>query len=471
MLRFRGTGFPFMEGRGRSVMYRSQNDPQKCTDRRAERRALLLKWGIYWLVVLGVYLTASLVFRSFVLYAPVPILAAVHCAIRLLLRPLIRTISNVRVRKWTTVLANLCSVSVVILLFFWLIESGSAYNNFYIDSLSYEGFSHRSEVSYDAETGVYTLKATVESFRILQLTDIHLCGSLTTVTNDRKALGACYTIIKETQPDLIVLTGDIVYPIPIQSFSRDNLVPIYQFGTFMNQIGIPWAMVYGNHDTEAVAIYDERAFSGIFKHLLDQPDCPMLYAEKQPDIYGRYNQYLRIENADGSLNRMLFLVDSNDYVNGESTVNEYDSVHPDQLQWYAETIDRLSDEEGRTVPSFVFMHIPFRAFADAQAALDAGNPDARYLFGENGEGVSCSDADSGFFDLILEKGSTDAVFVGHDHLNHLAVNYKGVDLVYSRSIDYIAYPGIAKETGHRGGTLIVLSPDGSYTVESVVYPK
>lgn len=461
MLLFRGIGFPFF----------SEKERHATVNMHTERRTLLLKWGIYWVVVLGIYLTASLVFRSFVLYAPVPILAAVHCVIRLLLRPPFRKISSVRMRRIATLLANLCSVALTLLLCFWLIESGSDYNNAYIDSLSYEGFSHRSEVSYDGGTGVYTLRATGDSFRILQLTDIHLCGSLTTVTNDRKALDACYAIIRETQPDLIIVTGDIVYPIPIQSFSRDNLVPIYQFGTFMNRIGIPWAMVYGNHDTEAVALYDSRALSGIFSHFRDQADSPMLYADKQPDIYGRYNQYLRIENADGSLNRVLFLVDSNDYAGGSDSINKYDSVHPDQLQWYAETIDLLSDEEGRTVPSFVFMHIPFRAFADAKAALDAGSPDARYLFGENGEGVSCPDEDSGFFDLILEKGSTDAVFVGHDHLNCLAVNYQGVDLVYSRSIDYIAYPGIAKTTGHRGGTLIVLSPDRSYTLESVAYPN
>ena len=85
--------------------------------------------------------------------------------------------------------------------------------------------------------------------------------------------------------------------------------------------------------------------------------------------------------------------------------------------------------------------------------------------------MSHPDRDSGFFDLILEKGSTEAVFVGHDHLNQLAVNYKGVDLVYSRSIDYIAYPGIAKETDQRGGTLIVLSQDGGYTIESVAYTE
>ena len=197
----------------------------------------------------------------------------------------------------------------------------------------------------------------------------------------------------------------------------------------------------------------------------------MLYADKQPEIYGRYNQYLRIENPDGSLNRIVFLVDSNDYVEGSKTINDYDSIHSDQMQWYSDTIDLVSAEEGRTVPSFVFMHIPLPEFADAVTALEQGDPDAVYLFGENGEDVSYSDHDSGFFDLILEKGSTEAVFVGHDHLNNMAVNYKGVDLVYSKSIDYIAYPGISESSAQRGATLIVLAQDGSYTMEQLDYAE
>lgn len=225
--------------------------------------------------------------------------------------------------------------------------------------------------------------------------------------------------------------------------------------------------MYGNHDTEAIANYDASTFLGIYYHFSQQFDCPMLYSEKQPNVYGRYNQYLRLENKDGSLNRIAFLVDSNDYVKGAAAVAEYDSVHPDQIKWYADTIDAVSSEQGRIIPSFVFMHIPFQEFADARAALDSGSDDAVYLFGENGEDVSCPERNSGFFDEILRKGSTDAVFVGHDHLNNMGIKYKGVDLVYSKSIDYITYPGIAQMTEQRGATLITVLPGGEYTIEQV----
>ena len=278
-------------------------------------------------------------------------------------------------------------------------------------------------------------------------------------------------MIREAQPDLILVTGDIAYTIPIQTFSRDNLLPIYQFCTFMNNTGIPWAMVYGNHDTEAAAGCTAEELSRLYQeYFLRQPDCPMLYADVQPDIYGRYNQYIRVENPDGSLNRLLFLVDSNDYVQG-ADAKKYDSVHADQIAWYAGTIDEVSAQEGRLVPSFVFMHIPFRAYADAYDALQDGSPEAQYLFGANNEAVSHPDHDSGFFDCIVDKSSTQAVFVGHDHVNYLGVRYRGVDLVYSKSIDYIAYPGISKMTDQRGATLITLTSDGSYTIEQLDYTE
>lgn len=70
-----------------------------------------------------------------------------------------------------------------------------------------------------------------------------------------------------------------------------------------------------------------------------------------------------------------------------------------------------------------------------------------------------------FFGAILQKQSAQAVFVGHDHLNNLGVKYKGVDLIYGKSIDYIAYPRIASQTAQRGGTLITVLSDGYMTCQ------
>lgn len=431
----------------------------------SEKNMAVIRWSLYWILILSAYTVASIICDDFIIYLPIPILACLNFALRILLNLPFRRIESKKTKRIIRIVISAITLSATVVLYENIITIGSEYNNQYIESLDYSVFSHNSEVAYNHTNGVYSIKGTKDQIKVLQLTDIHLCGSITTVETDKKAFNACYELIKEAQPDLIIVTGDIVYPV----FSRNNLKPIYQFCSFMNNIGIPWAMVYGNHDTEAVASYDKKSLEGLFRYFKEETNCPMLYTDNQPDVYGRYNQYLRIENADGSLNKLFFLVDSNDYVTNYNKVNEYDSVHEDQIQWYSETIDSVSAEEGNMVKSFVFMHIPFEEFSDAEEELKAGGSDAVYLFGGNGEKVCYPTKNTGFFSVILSKKSTEAVFVGHDHLNNMGIKYKGVDLVYSKSIDYIAYPGIAKLTQQRGATLITLSQNGNYKIEQVDY--
>lgn len=53
-------------------------------------------------------------------------------------------------------------------------------------------------------------------------------------------------------------------------------------------------------------------------------------------------------------------------------------------------------------------------------------------------------------------------FCGHDHLNNMSLEYKGVRLTYGYSIDYLAYGGIDEKYTQRGCTVIALRPDGSF---------
>lgn len=65
-------------------------------------------------------------------------------------------------------------------------------------------------------------------------------------------------------------------------------------------------------------------------------------------------------------------------------------------------------------------------------------------------------------------GSTKAIFCGHDHLNDFSVEYYGVRLTFSKSIDYTAYAfqGIAEKTEQRGGTIISVSESGSFEISA-----
>ena len=327
----------------------------------------------------------------------------------------------------------------------------------------------RCPIRYDAETGVYTLTAQSGDFRILHLTDIHLGGSLYSYRKDIKALKACYAEIEYTRPDLVIVTGDLCFPLGIMSMSLNNSAPVYQFAAFMRNLGIPWAFTYGNHDTESLATLKKQELNEVYKSLSYETSGTLLYPYVQPEITGRNNQMIEVRNADGSLNTALFLIDSNAYT-GEG-INVYDYIHDDQVAWYADQVKRLQNAEGEQISSMAFFHIPLQQYRTAYELYESGSDEATYFFGENGEKmidkVCCSDYPSSLFDRMLELGSTKAVFCGHDHYNNMSLEYQGIRLTYGMSIDYLAMPGIENDTAQRGAELITLHPDSTWDLEQI----
>ena len=329
----------------------------------------------------------------------------------------------------------------------------------------YEG---RSQISYDDSTGVYTITKNRDDFRILQLTDIHLGGSISSYNNDMKALQACYDLISYTKPDLVVVTGDLTYPVGLSSFSLNNSAPVMQFAAFMRNMGVPWAFTYGNHDTEAMAATNEHSLNEIYKSLSYKTSKTLLYPYVQPEIMGRNNQLIEIREQDGSLCYGLFLIDSNAYVG--KGFSDYDCIRDDQVEWYRQNVLKLEAEAGHTVPSLCFFHISLQEYRTAYELYESGSNEVKYYFGELGEGyVCCSEYPSKLFDTAYELGSTKGFFCGHDHYNNISLEYKGMRLTYGMSIDYLVYPGIARETKQRGATVIDLGKDGSMSIEQVPY--
>lgn len=336
----------------------------------------------------------------------------------------------------------------------------------YISTVSEVG--HRENgIVYDEDTGVYTIVAEEDSLRILQLTDIHLGGSVLSVFEDKKALEACYRLIRETQPDLVVVTGDLVFPMGIMSFSFNNHAPIIQFANFMRNVGIPWAFTYGNHDTEALATLDRAEVDRLMKSLSYKTSKNLLYPYVQPDVYGRSNQVIEVQASDGKLMQALFLIDSNDYVEAGG-INEYDYIHDDQVEWYQRTVKSLSKREGENVPSMIFTHIPLQEYKEANDLYEGGSSKVTYYYGTLGERmidkICCSKYKSKLFDTAVGLGSTQAIFCGHDHYNNQSLEYKGIRLTYGYSIDYLAMPGIEDDIEQRGATLVTVGKDGAYTI-------
>ena len=83
--------------------------------------------------------------------------------------------------------------------------------------------------------------------------------------------------------------------------------------------------------------------------------------------------------------------------------------------------------------------------------------------------MASSRVNSGLFDRAVRLGSTMAMFCGHDHLNDYQVEYQGIRLVYGKSIDYVAYPGIEQQTQQSGATQIEIGPKGNLEVIPVAF--
>jgi len=342
----------------------------------------------------------------------------------------------------------------------------------YINSVPniYDG---KSIISYDEATGIYTITKPDGDFKLLQLTDIHLGGGVLSYDKDIKALEAVYELIDRTRPDFVIVTGDLVFPVGYASFSFNNSAPVQQFAAFMRNLGIPWAFTYGNHDTESYAATTENDLNALYKKLSWKTSKTLLYPYVQPDITGRNNQLIELRNSDGSMNNALFLIDSNAYTG--KGFNKYDFIHDDQVEWYKEQILRIESEEGHVVPSMVFFHIPLQEYKEAYELYEAGSDEVTYYFGSNDEEmmdkVCCSEYPSKLFDTAKELGSTTGFFCGHDHYNNMSLGYEGMRLTYGMSIDYLAMPGIARDTKQRGATLIIIHDDGSTDIEQVPLGK
>ena len=318
------------------------------------------------------------------------------------------------------------------------------------------------------EDGVYTFY-TDEEFKILQLTDVHIGGGAFSIGKDRKALDAVATLIKRVKPDLVVVTGDIVYPVPFQSGTLDNRRESELFISLMDTLGVYYAVCFGNHDTEDYSLYRRDDLYNLYK---SSKYCLIDRAEGADDI----NYAINVKNSSGLITQTLYMMDTHSYVTG--FIDEYDGLHENQIAWYESEVNRMNninkaiDPNAGVVKSLTFIHIPLREYETAWEEYRANGynstVDAVYYYGkakETDEKVCCSVPEDRFFETALALGSTQGVFCGHDHVNFWSIEYKGIRLTYGMSIDHLAYFGIENETEQRGGTIITISPEGEMEIE------
>ena len=158
-------------------------------------------------------------------------------------------------------------------------------------------------------------------------------------------------------------------------------------------------------------------------------------------------------------------MDSNRYDFNPGHGLYYDAFKPNQIQWYSDLVDHTAKIEGAelnangVVESLMFYHIPLPEINDAYEAHEAE------LDGVKNEATCPPDYNTGFFKTIKEKGSTHAMFFGHDHINDFRAEYEGVLFAYGVK----ATSSIYSNDDLLGGQTIKLKADHSLQIDRIFH--
>lgn len=272
-----------------------------------------------------------------------------------------------------------------------------------------------------------TLRFKKGLFKIVQITDLHYKLG---VKASEQGLACVREMVETEKPDLVVVTGDIIYSAPADS----TLSVVLK--TFA-KLGVPFCMTFGNHDydfkTPAVALYNQ---------MQKTPNCVM------PVLQGKNTDYsLPILSSNGKRTAaVLYCIDTHNKpaIGG---IGGYQWISHNQITWYRQrSMVYKQKNGGRPVPSLAFLHIPLPEFNYATANTQCP------MYGSRLEKAYSPSLNSGMFASIKEMGDIMGVFCGHDHDNDYAVSYFNVLLAHGR------FSGGNTEYNHltRGARVIVL---------------
>ncbi|RYG29701.1 hypothetical protein EON81_26230 [bacterium] len=250
--------------------------------------------------------------------------------------------------------------------------------------------------------------------RILQVTDTHFGrNDAEHRATDELSKKLIRKLVDEQKPSLVFHTGDFI--------NNDKETPEFSAIDFMNDLGTPWSLVFGNHD-------HSKGHPGSLP--LDE-----YYARLQNHATG----YAQTETQGAKAREYCYRIDVRSGKEAPAfSIFAFNCGSPEtsmkvtegQIAWLRSQLE--SDARaGRNQPILVMQHIPtveYKELFDAKAAR-----------GRQGEKV-CFESDSGsVFETYRQSGRVRAVFCGHDHVNDYLGDHKGILLAYGRVSGWSAY--------------------------------
>ncbi|MDK7050129.1 metallophosphoesterase [Aerococcus sanguinicola] len=301
--------------------------------------------------------------------------------------------------------------------------------------------------------------------KIIQLTDLHIGSSLPFNELDAQTLQAVQDLVSLEKPDYLVLSGDVIWshvPHSLQNFE--------EVLKFFDRLEVPYAVTYGNHDSEIFYLQDkinmlvEESSDNLEKLLSENEELASFYHHRDEiDVYGRaeLNDLVRCSQNHVCKEKLtvvnnremyvvsideqtqLLIVDSGDY--DETETGQYAYLEDQQIDWIIEQTQDPSKQ------SHLFIHIPIPEYA--QAIIDG------QAEGHQSEEVCSSALNTGLYAQIkIRNSNIVAIYAGHDHENDFVSDFYGIKLIYGRCSGYNAYGDL-----NRGARVIEISDNNMTT--------
>ena len=282
-----------------------------------------------------------------------------------------------------------------------------------------------------------------EDFRILFLTDVHLCEQKVPT---RRTIERMVNWIYTEKPDLIILGGDTLNGL-------NDRVRVEQFRTMMDKFGIYWAPILGNHEGDRPFLMTSREevvkIWSASSLCLMESDVKKTADGRTVDGYGNY--VVSVLGADGYIKDAFFMLDNGSKLMKKSEYEKWEvekkadtAISAAQVDWYNETYQAMKTKNGGSLTHMCVIHKPLQELGEAitlPADVEYGEV-AAWTFSAKGaeEGwelvdgtlrdtVHCPPYTDGKLYDALVSNHAKAVFFGHDHVNDLTL-YHPTDDIY-----------------------------------------
>ncbi len=271
------------------------------------------------------------------------------------------------------------------------------------------------------------------TFKIAQITDVHFNNEYPEA--QQTSILLFKEVIENEQPDLVVMTGDIVTSdATLEQWDR-VIAPF-------KEAGVPVAVVLGNHDDEW-----EVDRETLYKYFKESTDCLI-------DID---DMTLEIKGSDNSAKALIYLIDS--HSDSElDRVGGYGWIQPTQIDKYRATSAMYTQSNGgNPLPALAYFHIPLPEYTEAYNSKPS-------FYGSRGEEECPPKINTGMFSAMVIAGDVMGCFVGHDHVNDYVAYLHDIALCYGRVSSIGATYGYL-----RPGSRIVVLHEGERKFDSYIY--